>query len=644
MGSSLITETLRTAATAALGDFSRSLEEIDAVRKPLSMGHFVSTIRALNTFQRSIAALSARVARQRNLLLPIHQLPHDIFLRILQDVMECKEVGCHYGISKYHRMAKVSVHWRTAILSSPSLWRILKDYDDERMQDTVLRLNPSGPLIVLMIDHDKSMPEPFMAKVIPLSSRWQSFIFHRSYVDTLPDLLNNLPPTLKDLSVILRGRDISQTPVTITDGDSFRHVRFRGLAIPWDSSRLRDLQTLELDQICFNQPTISNIISILLSSPHLERLVLRKWEARNSIAHQDKMESKRCSNTFIPLRSLTTLILEFIPGCIIDFLLNHIKTTSLSCLILNHTRRGFGYDFDSAEPSSPFFDMIDQVLSQPCIKTTAMNYDDDKGRARIETNPRAVRSRTVIHWVEDAPGLDITFRARAGASCGPAWRLLAHKMTTHAPCLALDFVDRNLATMSLTPAEHTNVWGSERFPLALLPHLPRVERVEFTKGFYAGPVLRCLGTPRRGDEKTPWLCPELDTVEVRLGDDVQDDGEHDRIAGDILEFIGERYSPVLLPEWESISGDDDELLGSDDDGTQGEDIDGGGEDGNVNHESAVNSVSESESSRANHAPPRYSYPTMLSRLALPPRIIYKLEGMNDGGAYALMDYEIITSV
>ncbi|KAG8894629.1 hypothetical protein FRB99_001079 [Tulasnella sp. 403] len=307
--------------------------------------------------------------------------------------------------------------------------------------------------------------------------------------------------------------------------------------------------------------------------------------------------------------------------------------------------------------------MVGQVLSQSCIGSTTIDYDDNQETVYVWTYGHLAKLYEVIHWTTGRPGLGIKFRARVGAPCGPAWRSLTRKMATHAPCVGFNFVGCDPPTMTWDAQELSGRWGPAKFPLALFPHLPHIETIEFEKRFYPCPVLRFLATPRDRGRGMSWLCPGLDTILVwpdvyddsdSDSDDRDDDRNHDKeyriISKGVLDFIIQRYPMEMFEEEESYLGDCDGSGTSDDGGVEDEedgntatgDKDDSGDHGGVTSDGDDCSVSESLQISSTGSSCAYWH-DMLVKLSLPSRVVQRLKKIDDVVLYEFIRDGVITT-
>ncbi|KAG8897775.1 hypothetical protein FRB99_007928 [Tulasnella sp. 403] len=638
MATEAASRSMRAAVTVAVEVLFTTMNEVDR-SDPSSMEYFDSSLKALYAFQQSIATTVAHVARRRNLLLPIHRLPEETVVQTLQLATEFNDDGWHHKLSQIHDMAQVSVHWRKIILSTPSFWRVAGDYQDERLQASVLRLNLDGPLVLWSKMSPRSIGDAFLARMIPLAHRWRSVIVHRSFSDALSNHLQHIPPTLKDLCLVITGENETH-PFPLPEGKPLRHIDLARISIPWNSSRLRNLQTILLEHLYSNQPTLGQIVSILVSSPNLWRLVFRKWDCDEP---PDYTEDVNCyADTVIALPSLSTLVVDLIPAPVVTFLINHIQTTTLSCLIADPIKPVNAVDV--VHPDSPLFGMLKQALQLPSIENTSAVYDDELGKMRIQSEPKPNRSIELVYWVDDSPGIDVTVLINVGALCGPTWEILTDILANNAPCLSFDFVDNNPNLPELEEGEEpVDIWAPHRFPLALLPHLPRITSMDFTLKFNATPLLRHLGVSKCDlDEEPVWVCPRLTTVTIRTlyNDDI------DIIVADVMVFIWRRYLERAKEDEEGQEGsdgpdddaaaelsddeeDDEADLTEDEEDADADEGNATGEGTNRDAREQAGSGADEESKSDMSSSAIGRYPVMLTQLKLPAEVVSKLREAED---------------
>ncbi|KAG8891582.1 hypothetical protein FRB99_003473 [Tulasnella sp. 403] len=256
---------------------------------------------------------------------------------------------------------------------------------------------------------------------------------------------------------------------------------------------------LSLTYIKTNLPTIGRLVSLLSASPQLCQLNLSDWTLDNPLQYGD--DAKHHADTIIELPSLSVLIIRHVPQVF-------------------------------ADSGSTLFEMVAQVLRPPHIQNTAIYYHGSKDVLSI--NSICASESRWTDWREDQPTLRLSISAEACPTFDSTWQTVTDILAAHAPCVNLEF-NAVLPDARQSP---------DQVPLALLPHLPHIERVVFGLKDKVGAVLRHLATKRSvASGGMQWLCPRLDSIVIHRDSDRADD----TVRG-VVEFLRQRCLPREIGE------------------------------------------------------------------------------------------------
>ncbi|KAG8892793.1 hypothetical protein FRB99_002437, partial [Tulasnella sp. 403] len=259
-----------------------------------------------------------------NTTLPINRLPAELFIYTLHlSVYFLDQEECPFNISRLHQLAQVCTYWCDTILHTPSLWYLLGTNQDERIHDIILKRNPGSPLMVWAYTDSIESRDTLFEKAVDHAHRWQTIMVNGPYSDSLWTYLEKMPPSMRDLYIELpMGSETCH--FELPEGKPLRHLDLTAVSVSWDSPRLTCLQTLLLEQLQTNPPSLSQLIMILSSSPALRRLILREWQD-NPMQDLAK-DYRKCDHIQIQLPSLTTLELRGVSRLLSTFLLTHIES------------------------------------------------------------------------------------------------------------------------------------------------------------------------------------------------------------------------------------------------------------------------------------------------------------------------------
>lgn len=199
-------------------------------------------------------------------------LPVEIFGLILMASMSLDPAE---HMRRLMNLAAVSRHWREVVLSTPELWVIISDRMSVKELDWSIRRSGSLQLEVLYEDSSSRGVNPVQAKfdevVMLHRPRWKSLTMKRFHP--------HVTSSLKDETPALRHLRISFGPthsIELGNGEHLRVVEVKHVGLPWESSRLTRLEILSLSFLGKEHtPSLSQLISMLVSSPELEVLTLR---------------------------------------------------------------------------------------------------------------------------------------------------------------------------------------------------------------------------------------------------------------------------------------------------------------------------------------------------------------------------------
>ncbi|KAG8897544.1 hypothetical protein FRB99_008093 [Tulasnella sp. 403] len=483
------------------------------------VSQFESTIDALDDFKKGVDAEIVRQKRFRNACLPIHRLPAELFLKILQQAVDFVDL-IGWKIGHVHNLAKVSDYWYRTIISTPSFWPLLKDEHGDRIQSIVLKRNPTAPFLVWCTDTTIEAREEFMKRMAENAHRWRGLIVTGPYSEGVFNQLQTPAPNLKDLSVLVTSQPTRL--LEIPDGGPLRHVDLTRVTLPWDSGRLAKLQSLYVESLDANLPSLAQLVSILDASPHLWRLVLRYWTGEApAYLWRDAAD---LADKRIKLPSLHGLIIQSIPKAITHFLISHIDAPATQSVIVDDVVPSH---FDGIIPT---FSALVASAYATAGKINA-TYDHRDSILRIISEPMPERSNNWVYWADDLPGVDLHVSMKQAEQA--QWRCIS------------EFLSSRTVPICLT-LKYRNKDNAPELPPEFLGGLPSLKFLDCIDDFNVGPLLRYLGQPSHdADGNLRWPCPKLSTITIR------NDTDGDALLEDVTAFAKYRYASAQ----ESSSGD-----------------------------------------------------------------------------------------
>lgn len=214
--------------------------------------------------------------RRRNALLPLHALPLDIFHQILEHSLLGSAYSRNYYVSLW-RLRSVSVYWMRSIDGLPSVWTSISSSNTPRM--VTVALNNSLDLhldIEFTCRQAKWSREHllFASKITPHSRRWRSLTIVTDEAPDLSGILSLPAPNLRNLWISCTTESGCGGNLLSGDTLGIRNLYLRRCFLPWDTTYFEDLHSLVLSMGIGGAPVMSRLLTILGSSPNLQRLEL----------------------------------------------------------------------------------------------------------------------------------------------------------------------------------------------------------------------------------------------------------------------------------------------------------------------------------------------------------------------------------
>ncbi|KAG8922827.1 hypothetical protein FRC01_013565 [Tulasnella sp. 417] len=455
---------------------------------------------------RQLSEYSVKLNRRRNSLLPIYRLPVelliDIFLRVI-DLID-------WDMEQNRNIASVCKAWYDIIIQSPQFWhRINVSHDIETIK-RIMRRNADGPFSI-QFDKDsigESKHEEVLTLLAPQSHRWQSIMFQGRLTDTIFKLISSPAPELTELFVYQWSGE-SQRKFELPEGKLIRRMDVGLVSLPWSSPRLSTLRSIQIRNLNKDLPTLSELSTILSSSPELTWLRLSEWTETTPL--QDDTPPKY----LIRLPKLETLVLQSIQPRYVNHLLSHVHSTSCTCLQIDDVPSKHLQTFDA-----PLVHLMASSISS--ANSLHLDLDEAKLKLAISSTPEAHVLDKWIYWANRKPGIEVTIQLknltemRVLAEAIAGMDLAKGKGEDAERSISLTIAGRGSdpppETTGETPADPE---AQTPFPCEALGYLPLIKEIRCSNHFNATPLLRYLGRPQTNfDDTVKWPCPKLSKLEV----------------------------------------------------------------------------------------------------------------------------------
>lgn len=219
----------------------------------------------------------ARILTRQNESAPFHQLPPEIYTRILAYSVDSTD----WSISRLRKLALVSRAWCHAVRSTPQLWSVLRhgnnlpsDLSSTELQ-LALKNSRNSPLDVECTEGGAFCSE-FLESVCRHASRWRSARFNCAGPQVSKHLAGTSLEGMESLAIIMKdGNPPQDSRIQAAVGPKLRYLSLRGWALPWHTGVWPRLEELSISQLRGEAaPSVAQIDTLLGLCRRLERLSL----------------------------------------------------------------------------------------------------------------------------------------------------------------------------------------------------------------------------------------------------------------------------------------------------------------------------------------------------------------------------------
>ncbi|KAG8910835.1 hypothetical protein FRC00_007458, partial [Tulasnella sp. 408] len=387
----------------------RNLPAGDAVTEPEpTLEQLDAQLTEIEQSQHAFSLDSYRLKRERNALVPLHRLPGEIFVSILLTVGSHNEIGLEDDHKRLHALAQVSTYWFDTIIAFPSFWQQLAQYHPPGFREMVLKRNTSGLLkidCVLEQAAKDSAQEPllsFMKMVAPLSERWKVLTFEGDLTDEIMELLQSPAPNLDSLLISSWGSTgTGSNTFELGEGRNIWYLDVDNMAVPWNSSRLRGLRGVQIQDVTGILPSLEELYAMLAASPELWWLQLSDWSLFDGGgALMSEVSDIQIRPIMLPL--LTSIILHNIPAPVTQFLLSSITAPTCQCVIVQQVPSAL---LNNPSTRDTFAKLVNGALA--AIPRFILKCRKYSGLLSMVSEPRSVMLYNWIDHVDERPGLNV---------------------------------------------------------------------------------------------------------------------------------------------------------------------------------------------------------------------------------------------
>ncbi|KAG9006197.1 hypothetical protein FRB90_010018 [Tulasnella sp. 427] len=508
------TEKTQEIVTRTVASFLAELDNVIGTSLE-DQGQLEARVAAVQSLQdivgRHLSDYSVRLHRRQNSVLPIYRLPVelliDIFLRVI-DLID-------WDMEQNRTLASVCKHWYDVIVQSPQFWHRINVSHDLDVIKRIMRRNGDGPFSI-QFDKDsiaETKHEEVLDLLAPHSLRWQSIMFQGRLTDSIFKLMSSPTPNLTELFVYQWSGE-PQRKFELPEGKSLRRLDVGLVGVPWSSSRLSNLRSIQIRNITKELPSLADLSTILSSSPDLTWLRLSDWTETDTPPNETYDTIPRHP---IRLPKLETLVLQSIQPRYVNHLLSYLHSSSCTCLILDDAPSKHLQGFDV-----PLVNLMTSAVSS----ATSLNLDLDETKLKlaITSTPEVNVLDKWIYWANRKPGIDVTIQLKNLTEM----QVLAEAISGMELAKGKgDDVERSISVVitgrGQEPSSPINSEVPTPFPCEALDYLPLVKEIRCSNHFNATPLLQYLGRPQTNfDESIKWPCPKLTKLEVNTWDNSAD--------------------------------------------------------------------------------------------------------------------------
>ncbi|KAG8913301.1 signal transducing kinase of the PAK [Tulasnella sp. 417] len=241
-----------------------------------------NTIESLLTgLRENLMAGVIRRKKERNVLVPFHQLPLEIASEILwlSIANPCIKPPFYSFLQRRRTISSVCSSWRMVVECSPRFWSIVELTATPEAITTLLKNSDCHPLEIKCFSNREYHWASHMSRrqglemIAPHTQRIRSLIVEAPSTEGILAVLDRPAPMMEELRLYFNGFELVR-PIDLFCGQAsrLRDVALVNIPVRWDSRALEGLRSLKIKATPAYSPTETEVISLLEVNPGLETL------------------------------------------------------------------------------------------------------------------------------------------------------------------------------------------------------------------------------------------------------------------------------------------------------------------------------------------------------------------------------------
>jgi hypothetical protein len=283
-------------------------------------------------------AFKSELEQRRRQLCFINEIPTDVMVRILGEVMELHHPEV-WSFKYLNELCRVQRSWKDIIYSASNFWPTLRAADPPWLHHRILtETNTNGPLMVIYswIKDNRNKRRDFFDSISSACARWRGLHWEgpQGSWRTFQKELLQPTPQLEELCLNLK-IEWSEALMFVhldqlLEGCHFRRLSLHHVTIPWDSPRFSGLESVNICGPWKSLPKLPRILEMMSSSPSLGKLILGAKGI--ALEHHDIVYPEALLPGVIDLPFLKVMIVQM-GDSTNTYLLAHIRAINCRSLV-----------------------------------------------------------------------------------------------------------------------------------------------------------------------------------------------------------------------------------------------------------------------------------------------------------------------
>ncbi|KIO27978.1 hypothetical protein M407DRAFT_22746 [Tulasnella calospora MUT 4182] len=287
----------------------------------------------------------------------IYQLPQEVFVEIM-----LAATSFALNITDAFTLMRVSKYWFDTVAQCPHIWSRLNVVTRPQPGVMTMMRTLRGPVEVQCDEEPEFVLDGSLADLFTLDpTRLRALVWKwSSRTEELHSFFRERNSNIVDLAVDRLATFSSQRRFDLsTEGLCLRHLDLRRVTLPWTSPRLSQLQTLSIEDLQYEEPSIHDLYLILSSSPALRRIRIQHF----GDANQEQHDASRAITQPLFLPELRSLRLDWVPSIIINTLVPLIRSPSCQYLEVRPQSREPVEPLEPSKRLEPSDAILDLLIS-----------------------------------------------------------------------------------------------------------------------------------------------------------------------------------------------------------------------------------------------------------------------------------------